>query len=150
WRVCQYAGSRYQDDRPMNVTALKAMIKHWKPMMAALLAIRAAVRERLAYADGEPWRIGDLHTFASAVVALPAFALMRGGGTSPQPALHPVLSSLFRVTDGIRMVTHDMMFPTDEPPRDPSLRVSADDLYGFVERNGTFIGDFGVCAGPRA
>jgi len=30
WRVCQYAGSRYRDDAPMNVTALKA-IKYWKP-----------------------------------------------------------------------------------------------------------------------
>lgn len=148
WRVCQYAGSRYRDDAPMNVTALKAMIKHWKPMMAALLEVRAEWRNRLARARAG-WTVGDLHMFARVVLAIPAFPLMRGGGSSPQPPLHPVLSSLFRITDGIRLTTHDMLFLSAERTRRPGEPITAEELYGFAERNGLFLSAFGVCAGPK-
>jgi hypothetical protein len=149
WRVCQYAGSRYRDDAPMNVTALKAMIKHWKPMMAALLAVRAEVHKRLVRSrDG--WTVGDLQTFSRVVLAVPAFQLMQGGGSSPQPPLHPILSSLFRITDGIRMTTHDMLFLSAERTRRPEEPITAAELYGFAERNGMFLSEFGVCAGPKA
>jgi hypothetical protein len=148
WRACQYAGSRYRDDAPMNVTALKAMIKHWKPMMATLLVIRAEVLRRLVRSrDG--WTCGDLHTFSRVVLALPAYPLMQRGGASPQPPLHPVLSSLFRIIDGIRMTTHDMLFLSAERTRRPEEPITAADLYGFAERNGLFLSEYGVCAGPR-
>jgi hypothetical protein len=149
WRVCQYPGSRYRDDAPMNVTALKAMIKHWKPMMVTLLEVRADVRRRLGYAQ-EPWTAGDLHTFANVVLTLPAFLLMRRGGASPQPVLDPVLSSLFRITDGIRMTTHEMLFLLDEDGRLPTDRTGAAHLWDFAERRSLLMTDTGVCAGPRA
>jgi hypothetical protein len=149
WRVCQYAGSRYRDDAPMNVTALKAMIKHWKPMMTALLAVRAELRTRLARAwDG--WTVGDLHLLSCVVLAVPAFQLMTAGGSSPPRPLHPVLSSLFRITDGIRMTTHKMLFLSEERTRLPEEPVTASELYAFVERNGLLLSRFGVCAGPKA
>jgi len=149
WRVCQYSGSRYRDDRPMNVTALKAMIKHWKAMMAAILEIRAHVRGRLPRAR-ERWTVGDLHMFAGVALSIPGYQLLKRGGGSPLPPLHPVLSSMFRITDGIRMTTHEMLFLSDERTRDPDEPVTADDLYGFAERNGTFLAAAGVCAGPKA
>jgi hypothetical protein len=149
WRVCQYSGSRYRDDRPMNVTALKAMIKYWKPMMSAILEIRAELRKRLAR-GGAGWTVGDLHMFSGVALSVPAFLHMRNGGTSPQPPLHPVLSSMFRITDGIRMTTHEMIFLSEERTRDPDEMVTASELYGFAERNGTFLAGAGVCAGPKA
>lgn len=148
WRTCQYSGSRYRDDRPMNVTALKAMIKHWKAMMAVILEIRAEVRSRLASAR-ERWTVGDLHMFAGVALSVPAYQLMKGGGASPLPPLHPILSSMFRITDGIRMTTHEMLFLSEERTRDPGEPVTAGDLYGWAERNGTFLASAGVCAGPR-
>jgi hypothetical protein len=148
WRVCQYSGSRYRDDAPMNVTALKAMIKHWKPMMVTLLAVRAELRARLARIRGG-WTVGDMHLLSGVVLSLPAYQLMLRGGSSPQPAVHPVLSSLFRITDGIRMVTHLMLFLSDERTRRPSEPTTATELYEFAERNGLFLSGHGVCAGPR-
>ncbi|HEX3481897.1 MAG TPA: hypothetical protein VHT91_43085 [Kofleriaceae bacterium] len=148
WRVCQYAGSRYRDDAPMNVTALKAMIKYWKPMLATLGAIRAEVLRRLPRSQSG-WRAGDLHTFSRVVLALPAYLLMRRGGASPQPPLHPILSSLYRVIDGIRMTTHDMLFLSAERTRHPDEPITAAELHGFAERNGLFLSEYGVCAGPR-
>lgn len=149
WRVCQYPGSRYRDDAPMNVTALKAMIKHWKPMMVSLLAIRAEVMNRLVRSH-QGFTAGDLHTFSRVVLAMPAFQLMADNPASPQPPLHPVLSSLFRITDGIRMTTHDMLFLSAERTRLPEEPITAAELYGFAERNGLFLSEFGVCAGPKA
>jgi hypothetical protein len=148
WRVCQYSGSRYRDDRPMNVTALKAMIKYWKPMMAAILEIRAELRTRLSR-GGDGWTVGDLHMFSGVALAVPAYWLMKGGASGGRP-LHPVLSSMFRITDGIRMTTHEMIFLSEERTRDPGEMVTASELYGFAERNGTFLAGHGVCAGPRA
>jgi hypothetical protein len=150
WRVCQYSGSRYQDDSPMNITALKAMIKHWKPMMAALLEVRAALAGRLSIAvTGQPWSIGDLHTLACVVLALPAYQLMKGGGQSPQPPLHPVLSSLFRITDGIRMTMYEMQFLLSEKPRHADDPMTAAEIYSYSETHGVFISPTGVCAGPK-
>jgi hypothetical protein len=147
WRVCQYPGSRYRDELPMNVTALKAMIKHWKPMMATLLAVRGYVARRLAIAH-PVWTIGELHVLSCAVLALPAYPLMKGGGATPQPPVHPVLSSLFRIVDGIRMVTADMVTGIERPRR-PELPLTGAQLYERAEEDGMFITAHGVCAGPK-
>jgi hypothetical protein len=147
WRVCQYSGSRYRDESPMNVTALKAMIKHWKPMMVTLLRVRDYLADRLGLARA-PWTIGELHTLSCVVLGLPAYQLLRGGGVSPQPPVHPVLSSLFRITDGIRMVTSAMLFSIEHTRR-ADEPLTAAQLYEHTEQNGTFVGKTGVCAGPK-
>jgi len=146
WRVCQYSGSRYRDDAPMNVTGLKAMIKHWKPMMATLLHIRRELRHRLGPA--ERWTIGELHLLASIVLAVPTYQLMMGGGATPQRPLHPVLSSLFRITDGVRMTTYEMLFAIEHPRR-ADEPLTAAQLYDHAEMYAILIGETGVCAGPR-
>jgi hypothetical protein len=147
WRVCQYSGSRYRDDAPMNVTALRAMIKHWKPMMATALAVRAELRGRLGL-EGDRWTIGELHTFSSIVLGVPTYQLMKRGGATPQQPLHPVLSSLFRITDGIRMTTYAMLFGVEHPHRGDAP-LTATELYTHAEQTGVFIGETGVCAGPK-
>jgi hypothetical protein len=147
WRVCQYSGSRYRDETPMNVTALKAMIKYWKPMMYTIREVCSELRARLGMPVGR-WTIGELHTMSCVVLALPAFLLMKGGGTSPQRPLHPVLSSLFRITDGIRMVTSAILFRVEQP-RSADEPMNGAQLFTHAEQNGTFIGHTGVCAGPK-
>lgn len=147
WRVCQYAGSRFRDDAPMNITALKAMIKHWKPMMAMILRVRAALRERLK-PSRTWWTIGELHLLSCVVLALPAFQLMKRGGSSPPPPLHPVLSSLFRLIDGIRMTMSHMLFSIDYTRQGDEL-TTAEDVYTRAEQHGLLLSPTGVCAGPK-
>jgi hypothetical protein len=147
WRVCQYPGSRYRDVMPMNVTALKAMIRYWKPLMAMLLEVRGELQTRLGLArDG--WTIGELHTFACLVLALPTFELARRGGSSPQAPLHPILSSLFRITDGVRMTTFDMLFAIEHTRR-ADERMTAAELHAYAETHAVLVGTTGVCAGPK-
>ncbi|MBC7974408.1 MAG: hypothetical protein H7138_05435, partial [Myxococcales bacterium] len=147
WRACPYPGSRYRDEAPMNVTALKSMIKHWTPMMAALVLVRDELQDRLCLASGG-WTIGQLHHLACVICALPSFQLLHGGGASPQVPLHPVLSSLFRVTDGIRRALHEMMFDVERTHL-PDEPIPASALFTHVERSGLLIGKTGVCAGPK-
>lgn len=151
WLACTYEGTRYLSDRPMNATALKAMRAHWPQMMAALLHVRRAflAREPRTAVDGG-WTLGDAERLAVLVLAIPTYALERADGAVPNGSLHPVLSSLFRVTDGLRMVLHQMMFtPVGEPVRAAESRVDVDLILDYAERNYSFHSETGVCAGPR-
>ncbi len=149
WRTCTYAGTRYQAEKPMNVTALRAMRAHWRQMMALLLHIRDAYLNRFPKArDG--WTVGDLERLSTAVLALPSFMLLRGANPVANGALHPALSNLFRVTDGLRMTMHQMLFiPFHEPMRRPDEKVSAAEIFAYAERNYSFHSARSVCAGPQ-
>lgn len=150
WRTCIYAGSRHQDDKPMNVTALKAMRAHWAPMMAMLLKVRQAYLARCPEARAG-WTVGHLERLSTAVLALPAYQLMRRENRVENGRLHPVLSSMFRVTDGLRMTMHHMLFiPFGEPTRRPDTPMTGAEVHAYAERSFSFHSEHGVCAGPKA
>lgn len=144
WRTCLFAGTRHQQDRPMNVEALRAMQAHWTQMMTAVARIRAAYLQRVPGACDGGWTIGALERLAVCILAVPTLVVTQTG----EP-LHPVLSSLFRVTDGVRMVMHQMLFvPIGEAARSPHARVTAAEIHAYAERNYSFHSETGVCAGP--
>lgn len=150
WRACPHPGSRYQDDCPMNVTALKAMRVHWKPMMAMLSRIRQAFIQRYPQV-AHGWTVGDLERLSSLVLTVPALQLMRMQGTVPNGELHPVLSSMYRVTDGVRLTMHHMAFVSiNEPARAAEAPMTSAEIYAYADRNAVFLSDYGVCAGPKA
>jgi hypothetical protein len=150
WRTCQYAGSRYQADRPMNVTALKSMGKHWAQTMVVLLCIRDAYLRRFPQARAG-WTVGALQRLSSLVLTVPAYLLMSTQHRVENGHLHPVLSSMYRVTDGVRMIMHHMLFtPTYGPTLPPDAPMTSAEIYAYAERNRVFHSSHGVCAGPRA
>ena len=150
WRACIYPGSRYQDERPMNVTALKSMRQYWPQMMAAVVRIREAYLQRFPAARAG-WTVGDVERLSTLVLALPTYALMKHQSAVPNGELHPVLSNLFRVTDGVRMTTHQMLFvPVAEATLSPQAPTSSAAVYAYAERNHAFASTHGVCAGPKA
>jgi len=146
WKACPFPGTRYMADRPMNASALKAMRNHWPQMMAALKFIRAHFLRRFpAAADG--WTLAHVERLAALVLAVPTYQLVRAGAEAAP--LHPALSSLFRVTDGLRMATHQMMFiPVGEPVLPPDTPITAEAIFDYAERNYSFHSETGVCAGP--
>ena len=148
WRACIYPGTRFQTGRPMNVTALKGMREHWPVMMWALQQVRLAYLRRFPDA-AQAWTVGHLERLATAVLAVPTYQLMRCD--RPATVLHPALSSLFRVTDGLRMTMHQMLFvPIGEPTLSPDTPLTAADILAYAERNHSFHSEHGVCAGPQA
>jgi hypothetical protein len=150
WRTCIYPGSRYLDEKPMNVSALKAMRSHWPQVMAALLRIREAYLARYPAARAG-LTLGDVERLSTLVLAVPTYQLVRSQRQVPNGQLHPVLSSMFRVTDGLRMTAHQMLFvPVAEATLAPATRVSAAEIHAYAERNESFHSAQGVCAGPSA
>lgn len=149
WRTCHFPGGRYQSERPMNVTAMRAMRAHWHQMMAAALRVRETYFQRFPEARGA-WTVGHVECLSASVLAIPTYQLMRRHNRLEDGGLHPALSSLFRVTDGVRMTMHQMLFvPFGEPSRSPHQAVTADDILDYAERNYSFHSAHGVCAGPR-
>ena len=149
WRTCPYPGSRFQDERPMNVTALKSMRAYWPQMMAALLHIREAYLQRFPTAQSG-WTVGSLEALSTLVLAVPTYQLMRSQHGLENGQLHPALSSMFRVTDGLRMVMHQMIFVQfGEPTLSPDAPMTSQEIYEYSERNYAFSSEYGVCAGPK-
>jgi hypothetical protein len=150
WRTCIYPGTRHQINRPMNVTALKAMRAQWPQMMLALRHIRSAYLQRFPQAR-QGWTVGHVERLSTSVLAVPTFALMHPTRPVANGQLHPALSSLFRVTDGLRMVMHQMLFvPIGEPTVPADTPVTAEKILAYAERNYSFHSEHGVCAGPQA
>lgn len=150
WRACIYPGTRFAVDRPMNVSALKTMRQHWAPMMVVLAQVRSAYLQRFPQARAG-WTVGHLERLSTAVLALPTYLLMRAAKPVPNGQLHPVLSSLFRITDGLRMVLHQMLFvPLAEPTCSPDAPMGRAQILAYAERNHSFHSEHGVCAGPQA
>jgi len=155
WRTCIYPGTRFQVDRPMNVTALKTMRQHWAPMMFVLQAVRGAYLQRYAHdtslQGGQRWTVGHIERLATAVLAVATYSLVRADQPVGNGQLHPVLSSVFRVTDGLRMAMHQMLFvPIGEPTLSADAPVTTAQILDYTERNYSFHSEHGVCAGPRA
>lgn len=149
WLACTYPGTRFQDARPMNLTALKAMREHWSQMMAVLLQVREAYLARFPDARAG-WTVGHLERLSTAVLALPSWLLLRAESPVANGALHPALSCLFRVTDGLRLTMHQMLFvPVGEATRSPDAPMTSGEVYAYAERNYGFHSEHGVCAGPR-
>lgn len=153
WRGCAYPGNRYQAEKPINLTALKAMRAHWREILALLKAMRGVYLARCPEAAPDAqgrWTVGHLERLTCGVLALPSQMLLRGEGRVANGDLHPALSSLFRVTDGLRLVMHQMLFvPVHETMRSPDERVNAAAILAYADRNFAFHSAHAVCAGPR-
>lgn len=133
----------------MNITALKSMRAYWPQMMAALLSIREAYLQRFPTAQSG-WTVGGLEALSTLVLAVPTYQLMRSQHGLDNGQLHPALSSMFRVTDGLRMVMHQMIFvPFGEPTISPNASMTCQEIYEYSERNYAFSSEYGVCAGPK-
>jgi hypothetical protein len=151
WRTCTYSGSRYQPDRPMNVTALRAMRSHWRQVMAIVRRVTDSYRARFPAVGERGWTIGDIERLSVCAMALPSYLLMRRRRRVENGRLHPALSSVFRLTDGPRTALHNMVFAGfGEPARSGDTLMTGAELHAYAERNHSFRTPRGVCAGPPA
>jgi hypothetical protein len=151
WRTCPHAGTRYLDEKPMNATALKSMRHHWPQIIAVLLHVREAFLHRFPKVR-QGWTVGDLLRLATVVMAIPGYLVMRTRDRIENGQVHPVLSGMVRVTDGIRMTTSEMLYTSEsyEPNRAPDAPLTGADIYTYAERNYLLHSIHGVCAGPQA
>ncbi|HEX8512066.1 MAG TPA: hypothetical protein VF688_03065 [Allosphingosinicella sp.] len=149
WRTCTYSGTRYQPDLPMNVTALRIMRNQWRHMMVIVRRVSDVYRARFPEVDQRGWTVGDIERMTVCVLALPTYQVMRVENRVENGKLHPALSSAFRLTDGLRMLMHHMLFvPFGEPTRSGTTPMTGFEAHQYAERNHSFHTAQGVCAGP--
>ena len=148
-RVCNFTGSRYQDDLPMNVTAMKHMGQRWPELLSLTEQFRVAVLARMPPRDPSSRCAGEVHFLAVCQLAAVGYVLVRGVDPVPNGQLDAGLAAAFRLIDGVRLVTNDILRATagahgcDGP-------VNAQSIADHAERYGVYRGTFGVCAGPPA
>jgi hypothetical protein len=151
WRTCTYSGTRYQPDLPMNVTALRIMRNQWRNMMLIIRRVSDEYRSRFPEVDESGWTVGHIERMTVCVLALPTYQVMKVEGRVENGKLHPALSSAFRLTDGLRMLMHHMLFvPFGEPTRSGTTPMTGFEAHQYAERNYSFHTAQGVCAGPPA
>jgi hypothetical protein len=151
WRTCTYSGTRYQTEKPMNVSALRIMRNQWRQMMAIVRRVSDSYRARFPEVAERGWTVGDIERMTVCVLALPTYLVMRTRDRIENGKLHPALSSAFRLTDGLRMLMHHMLFiPFGEPTRSGDTPMTGAEAHAYAERNFSFHTAHGVCAGPPA
>ncbi|HEY2027990.1 MAG TPA: hypothetical protein VGH20_02165 [Myxococcales bacterium] len=149
FKTCGYGGSRYRSKLPMNMTALRSMIAHWKPVLKATSLCREEFVRRYPQLPDGRWKLGEVYFAAWHILALPTLQLMRANDPVKTGDLDPVLSSLFRVIDGVRMIAGHMLDLYERPMFHDTL-VDRKDILTAVEREDQYRTYHGVCAGPPA
>jgi hypothetical protein len=146
-RVCNFPGSRYQDDLPMNVTAMKHMAKRWPELLSLTEQLREALAARMPPRDPSRLSAGELHFVTVCQLAAVGYVLVRGVDPVPNGQLDGGLAAMFRLIDGVRLVTNEILRLTagahgcDRP-------ITAQAISDHAERYGVYRGTYGVCAGP--
>jgi hypothetical protein len=125
------------------------MRNQWRQMMVIIRRISDSYRARFPDVDKRGWTVGDIERMTVCVLALPTYQVMRVEGRVENGKLHPALSSAFRLTDGLRMLMHHMLFvPFGEPTRSGITPMTGFEAHQYAERNYSFHTAQGVCAGP--
>lgn len=148
-RLCGYAGSRYHDELPMNVTALKHMAKRWPELLSLTEQSRVEIFRRLPPGDPAALRAGELHFLAVCQLASVGYVMVRGEHPVANGELDSGLSAMFRLVDGVRLVTNDLLRER-LGGRGWETPVSAQSVADFAEHFAIYRGTHGVCAGPPA
>jgi hypothetical protein len=146
-KFCQYPGSRYQNELPMNQTALKHMSKRWPELLSLTEQLRTAVTARMPPRDSGVLQAGELHFHAVCQLAAVGYVMVRGNDPTPNGQLDGGLAAMFRLIDGVRLVTNDIL-RFDAHQHGCEVPVTAQTILDWAERYAVYIGLHGVCAGP--
>ena len=147
WKTCNYAGSRYRHELPMNMTGLRSMLSNWTPVLRSVLLVREEFTKRFPQ-SGPKWKLGEVLFASYSVLATVSYQVTRRDNPVRNGDLSPVLSSMFRVTDGIRMVS-GFLLDIMERPRFHDTPTGWKDIVEAAEIEDQYRSSRGVCAGPQ-
>jgi hypothetical protein len=146
-KVCNFPGSRNQDALPMNVTAMKHMAKRWPELLSLSEQFREALAARMPPRNPPALTAGEVHFLAVCQLAAVGYVMVRGTDPVPNGQLDGGLAAMFRLIDGVRLVTNDLVraragaHGCDTP-------LDAQGIADHAERYSVYRGLHGVCAGP--
>jgi hypothetical protein len=139
--ACPYAGHRYQ--RPMNVSALRQVVRYWNEVLAWLPPLRV---EFLAGSPGELPTLAELWKFAKALAAGPAYLARRAHQPLDSGELSPRIAVLFKLVQGVNLTINHFV----DPGSAPFGSIVPPDLSTYAEEHELFLSASGgqrVCSG---
>lgn len=137
YRPCPYPGSRYLNERPMNVSALRQTSAHWDEIMDVMALLRTAYTQARGGYRGDVmdiWRVGQLGS------ALPWFYILRLGTACPAYA-----AALSKATLGIGIWGHRMLVQMLVERR-LIPRFTSQTMLDTAEETLTLLAETEVCA----
>src|SRR5262249_47367978 len=128
--------------------AMKHMSKRWPELLSLTEQFRAAVVARMP-PRGATRTAGEVHFIAVCTLASVGYVMVRGVDPVPNGELDGGLAAMFRLIDGVRLVTNDLVraLPDAKGCETPVVSTTITD---YAERHGVYRGNHGVCAGPPA
>lgn len=137
YRTCPYAGSRFHNTRPMNVSALRQTGAHWDAILDALARLRM-LHDRVRAVEApelmDIWRVSQLGS------SLPWYFIFRD---APVPAYAAALS---KASLGVGIWAQRMLVRSIAEGWSPGP-LTAERILELAEASGTLIGDTEVCSG---
>jgi hypothetical protein len=128
---------------------MKHMARRWPELLSLTEQFRVALVARMPPRDPSSFSAGELHFLAVCQLAAVGYVLVRGVDPVPNGQLDGGLAAMFRLIDGVRLVTNDLLraSPGAQGCDGP---VSAQGIADHAERFAVYRGTYGVCAGPPA
>ena len=135
---CNYPGSRFQNEKPMNISALKQVMENKNEIFYLFSTLRQHISKRdnfkkISYL--EVWEI------ASRAILLPLFIKLNNKSKIPAYA-----AGLYKVGFGLISVAMKL---TLKETRGEDLPVDPSYVFQSAEDSGELIGAHEVCAGPE-
>ena len=148
WRTCPYPGSRFQDERPMNISALRSMSEHWTRSLTHALQARGHFLRRVGIPADPDLHLGNLYLLSLFLLAIPGYMLHRPRDPVASGDLSVAIASLFRVTDGVRFSIEHFLHGHGREVLSLDAHLDPRAFLDLVEQECLFLGVHGVCAGP--
>jgi hypothetical protein len=140
WRPCRYAGSRFEDPRPMNVSALKQLGGDFEAMLAHIVHVRAAF---LAGLGRDRLDLGSMWLLSWIFFVLPAWTVRRVADRRPNGAVPAWATALSKTFGGVRMTVQMLL----SRGRGIHAEPTATELIRVTEEEARYLSHTGVCAG---
>lgn len=136
---CPYHDSRSTAGKPINVSALREMVKHWRGAIALLARARCEVE----VADVmDIWWAGQL------AESLPYLILFRHGGRPDGVVVPGPVATAYKAMLGTNAGI--LGFLLDLPPTHDHTSPRIDEILSHVDEHGLLIGPQQACAGPES
>jgi hypothetical protein len=134
---CKYAGSRR--GRPMNVSGLPGVTRHWQTVLNDAVTLRARYLKRVGQ-DRLSWV--HIWLFGRILTAVPAMLVRRRTGAYER--VPDRYSALFKPAIGLYMTTERAILGGMDPLAIPT----AADFLATTESSGAFLSEDAACSGP--
>jgi hypothetical protein len=135
---CPYPGSRSSSGKPINVSALREMVRHWRPALGLLARARSEVPVAAAM---DVWWAGQL------AESLPYLTLFRHGGRPEGVVVAGPVAAAYKAMLGTNAGV--LGFVLDHLPSPASRLPEVDEILSHVEEQRLLFGPEQACAGPE-